>query len=424
MNRAAIFVLFATALSGQPPNDLATLNRQADLHLAAYDLNRAEPLLEQALTLATRLGPAYEAPACARLAALYLDFRNRDGRAWQNLALPLIIRALDLRSSLPNNLANQLAATLALAIIKLPAGEIKPDLSPPLANFLDRWITQLELTNGPLNPITAVPYQALFYSKADSDGRLRALHACDLFAAYIEPAPPEFSAFLIQCAENEFSESDILPLARKARATATAGGPRYNYELVLSHLLDAEAHSAAGDTSAAVASLATATELAQKSLSPNHDVWDRIAFLGAPFRLTQKELILRPTNKKTDRIESATILTDFGTPSKIKPRGGNSGGTNIVGVLVAPDGTGSVVNSYRIDPSVTDKTIREAIQRWKFQPWTKDGRPVPGFMILEFPSSAIERAKVSSAGVVRDNSKITTASSRPSPKSTVNPTIL
>ena len=117
-----------------------------------FNLDKAEPLLEEALDIASRLGPAQELNARGNLVNLYLDLRKRDGHNWLNLATPHLLRAIELAKGSSADIGNQIGAKLALAIIQLPPGRQKPDLSPQFGTFLERWIAQIEQAEGPLSP--------------------------------------------------------------------------------------------------------------------------------------------------------------------------------------------------------------------------------------------------------------------------------
>ena len=202
---------------------LAELNRQADTHLAAFQLEKAEPLIEEALSVAIRLGPNDELRARIRLAELYQDLEKRDGRDWRNLAIPQLRRAIELSKSA--EMTNQLSVAHAIEILELPLTGGPLDLSSKFAQLLDTWIAQLEAKEGPLNRFTALPYDALTYSPTDSEAERRALHACDLLVE-LPPPDPSFSMLLVHCAMHELhalSEDAARRFTRFARLTAGKG---------------------------------------------------------------------------------------------------------------------------------------------------------------------------------------------------------
>ena len=385
----------ATTLSAQPDagrNRLDELNRQADVHFRAYEFDRAEPLLEQALELAINLGPSAEAAARIRIVNLYLDLVKRDGHDWRNLVIPHIRRALDLKSTATVQSTNGLAVQLAINIMELPSEQNRPALNSELAKGLDQWIAQLEWKDGPLNPQTALPYEALTYAANGSEGKLRALNACELLAE-LPPPPPEFAMVLIHCAEHELhmvSEENTRRFIRLARAAAAAGGPRYAYETVLSYIGEAELEGAVGTVPAAIAAIESARDTARKFLSATHELWERIdAIRGtvlphySPSGQTKRELVHRGPKSSNPRLQPAKILSQTAIEYTKQARVEKFEGATTIAILVSTDGKGSVINTYRGLPFDLGPNLVKAISGWTFQPWLKDGKPVPGVGVFE-----------------------------------------
>ena len=389
-------LLLALLLAQADAERLAELYRQADRHLASYDLDKAEPLLEEALDIGSHLGSSQELNARNNLVNLYLDLRKRDGHNWLNLAIPHLLRAIELAKGSPAEVGNQLAARLALAIIQLPPGRPKPELSPKFTTFLERWIAQIEQAEGPLSPRTAVSYQGLIYSPNGSEGQLHASHACDLLEVSTETPAPDFSALLLECAGIELQgieEDKAIRLARLARKSAATGGPRHSYETVLSYVIEAEAQSSMLNLLAAQSALDSAIARALKSLSPENEIWERINTVRPPPTRSAsrpgavRELVRRFSangeTPKDARLQPAKPLTRVDPEYTKQARASKFEGSSIVGVLITPDGKGRVFNTYQGVPFGLGANVEKAIREWTFQPWTKDGRPVAGMSVIE-----------------------------------------
>ena len=369
---------------------LAELNRQADAHLTAYELDKADPLLDQALEIAIRLGPEAELAAHVRIANLYHDLQKRDGRDWRNLAIPQLRRAIELSKS--NETTNELSVAHAIAILELPTTGGPLDLSAQFAKLLDQWIGQLEEKEGPLNPKTALPYDALTYSASGSEAELRALHACDLLME-LPPPSPAFAMLLIHCAEHELhmlAEDSTRKLTRLARKAAAAGGARYAYETVLSYLVDAELDTSYGSIPAALAAIASARETATKSLSPGHELWEQIAGMEERLRpkgaaIRKGELVRRDHKPTSPRLQHAQVISRVEPVYTREARAQKFAGTVTLAVLINVEGKAQVVNVFRAAPFGMTSAVTKAVSQWTFQPWLKDGNPVPGVMVFEIP---------------------------------------
>ena len=372
---------------------LDALNRQADRHLAAYDLDKAESLLDEALTVARRIGTGHELPAIVRLTDLQFDLQKRDGQGWMNIALPHLIRGIELAKAAPVEMGNQLAARLALTIIQMPPGQTKPDMSAPFVKFLELWIGQLEQSEGPLSTHTAIPYRALLYSSMGSEGLSRAQNACDIWGAANQTPPPDFAALLVDCAEIDLhgmnAESSIR-LSRKARAAASARGPRYAYEKVLSYLIEGESEFWQSNNLGAVSAFDSAVEVAGKLLAPSHPIWDRIhsdraPLLRSPGASSQHELVPRsaPSGAVPGRIQPAKVITKVDPLYTKKARAEKFEGSSLVAVLIAADGKGKVFNTFQPVPYELNASVQKAITEWTFQPWTRDGKAVAGVSLFE-----------------------------------------
>ena len=373
---------------------LAELNRQADAHLAAYELDKADPCLDQALEIAIRLGPDAELAARIRLANLYHDLQKRDGRDWRNLAIPQLRRAIELSKSneTSNETTNELSVAHAMAILELPTTGGPLDLSAQFAKLLDQWIGQLEGQEGPLNPKTALPYDALTYSASSSEAELRALHACDLLME-LPPPSPAFAMLLIHCAEHELhmlAEDSTRKLTRLARKAAAAGGARYAYETVLSYLVDAELDTSYGSIPAALAAVASARETATKSLSPGHELWEQIAGMEERLRpkggaIQKGELVRRDHKPTSPRLQPPQVISRVEPVYTREARAQKFAGTVTLAVLINADGKAEVVNMFRAAPFGMTSAVTKAVSQWTFQPWLKDGNPVPGVMVFGIP---------------------------------------
>ena len=167
------------------------------------------------------------------------------------------------------------------------------------------------------------------------------------------------------------------------------GGPRCAYETVLSYVIEAEAQSSWLNLLAAQSAINSANALALKSLSPENELWERINTVRPPSTRpgAVRELVRRfnpnAETPKAARIQPAKPLTKVDPEYTRQARADRFEGSSIVGVLIMPDGKGTVFNTYQAVPFGLGANVQKAITEWTFQPWTKDGRPVAGMSIIE-----------------------------------------
>lgn len=400
MKVAALFLPILSLVFGQADRErLAALNREAAQHLAANELDKAEPLLEEALDVAAHVSRNEESAAHARLYDLYIEFSKRDEPAWKSIAFPHLLKALELAGTSATEVTNTLAAQYALATILMVHTEFRNEVTTPFQTFLDQWITELETKHGVLDVSTATAYRALENFPDGSAEQSRALQVCDQLARRGE-APPEFAALLADCANAELrshSYPDAIRFAQFALRTSERGAPRLSYEATQSEVIEAEAESAQGDHDAALKTIDSAAERARASLSSLHEIRGRILktrleILTAAKRRSDagearrkwKEWNNGAEHRKADeRIQPPKELKQVEPEYSGAARLNKIEGTTVALVLINADGSGKVITMFHKLPMGLDASAAKAVEKWKFRPWLKDGKPVAGVATVE-----------------------------------------
>jgi hypothetical protein len=368
----------------------SALTTAASPMVAAWELEKAEPLLDEALQIASGLGPAQESAAHFNLALLYEEYAKRDGKLWDRLTVPHFKKAVDL--SAEGSAAQGIQVRYILSLLRNSDPAFKQDVAPLFETFLKAFVAERETSKGPLNPETFPAYQALALLADGSDGQAQALHACALIAVREDSAIPEAAIpLLADCAPHS------LEAARLVKRLATARGKRWTYEAVIGGISEAELLGKTGDADAALSSIDIAQPLAEGSLDPGHSIRHRLletrADLLKKAHRTKLESEARRQLKalkftkrswaSRNRIQAPQVIKQVEPAYTRQAIDTGAQGTCLAFLIVDTNGSGSLVAIVPRLPAGLHTSAAEAFPKWKFRPYLKDGKPVDGLAMIE-----------------------------------------
>jgi hypothetical protein len=405
--KTVLFLMMVRVLLAQPDTDAARfsdLNHRADQYLATYDFNKAEPLLEQALEIATRLPAADQSTAQVRLYDLYIELGKRDRLSWNHIGLPHLLKAIGSAKTASGEAGSQLAVKYALAVLQFTPPEIKPEVSSRFALFLTKWISEREANNGPLHPETAVAYEALAAFPKGSPGQLQALNACELLIQdKSRNVAPQFASLLVTCADSMSqagSHRDGIRFAEAARQAAASDSRHLAYEIAHSYVVEAEAQASLGDFAKSLSAADSAVDLARKELARRHRLWEEIlgSRASALDSLHQdqaasqakselKEWLRQHQKSKSEaRIQTPVSIKRVDALYTATARlNGFNGGMIETLAMISADGTVKVLATYNELPFGLTAGAIKALEAWRFRPYLLDGTPVAGITTLVIP---------------------------------------
>lgn len=397
-----LLLAMTLVLWGQPNAEadkqrLVELNRAADEHLASYDLDKAEPLLEQAVDVATRLGGAQEAAAHAKLYDLYFEMHKRVGRSWCNIGLPHLLKALEFAKTAKDETAGLLAVKYAIALLKVTSSEFKPEVSSQFTEVLNKWISLYDA----LSPESALAYNAFIHFPDGSPEQRQALNSCELLSQ-MGKIPAEFAGLLADCGDahqRAGASADAIRFAGLARQISLPAGPRLAYEFVLSLIVQAEGEFSLGRYKESLVTVDAAIEAAGRSLNRGHGLWERMlqTRVAALEKLRDRPAVSQAkrdlkewVGMKQKRLAESRLqipkLISFVMPaySTAAFTSGFSGRTLALG-QISTDGTVQVIAMFRPLPFGLTESAAKSVAVRKYRPYLLDGKPVAGITNFVVP---------------------------------------
>lgn len=100
----------------------------------------------------------------------------------------------------------------------------------------------------------------------------------------------------------------------------------------------------------------------------------------------QKGELMRRDHKRTSPgLQPPQVISKVDPEYTREARAQKFGGTVTLAVLIQANGKAQVVDVFRAAPFGLTAAVTKAVSQSKFQPWLKDGNPVPGVMVFGIP---------------------------------------